>query len=663
MMPSRIPHVIAWSALLLVLLLAAVLRIYHIDLLSLWIDEGFTWNLTQYHDPVQVLRQDVHPPLYFVAMDAWVALTGTSRLAMRYFSVLPGMLSVAVVYGLAHEIQRQRGWSTGGTVPLLAALLMALADAEIFLAQEARSYTWHVLFVCLSMWGFLKWLRLHQKRWLFLWGISTTALVYTFYPGAFIGIVQGIYVLFFLKPASNTDTSRSFWRRYLNRKRLLALGVLVGAALVLMPWLLLTLPEQSGNLSYAEWIQRDAFGFWAEDFSTRYLTEQSTLIPGLMLLGLLTIRYRHGTEYTGVSVRPVAPVMLLLLWLTVPLLLTFAINEAIPFYQPRRVSQIVPAIVLLTAFGLGNLPRFGRWFLVVVLLVYGLTHVDFWRFKQPWQQMAEATAPYIAPGTPVFFELGGDDYAPRYHYGQTLPASDDYLFDPTRTLQPGISELIGLTTWRHLEPAVYEAGLPPLLDSLNHLWLFYWSSDTGALSWLETFGFERTATFTVDFNPDVAFYRYDRLPEAPQAQYPNGLALRDVLLHPQTLFVELFWSTDAPLETNYTVSALLLDNDGQNEGQPLAQLDSQPFLNQRPMTGWQPGDTVYDPRHLRLLDGIETLPPGTYSVGVVVYHQTANGFERLQTTGGDDLHIAGQMTISPGMPVIPYPSAWVPALP
>ena len=519
-----------YSLLLLILLLAAVLRIYHIELLSLWIDEGFTWNLTQYHDPFLILRQDVHPPLYFVAIDAWVTLTGTSRLAMRYFSVLPGIMSIAVIYVLAHELQRQRGWSRRETIPMLAAFLLALADAEIFLAQEARSYTWHVLFACLSMWGFLRWLRLHTWRWLILWGCSTVALIYTFYPGAFIGVVQGLYALLFLNTSGTHPRQRL--RRFFNQKRLIALTVLVASALLLLPWLLLTLPEQSGNLSYAEWIQRDALAFWADDFSVRYLTQQWPLMLGLMLLGLVTLHYHRQTDYAGWSVRPLAPVMLLCLWLIVPLLLTFLINEVIPFYQPRRVSQIVPAIALLVAFGLGNLPRAGRVFLVLVIGVYSLTHVDFWRYKQPWQQMAQQTAPYIAPGTPVFFELGGDDYAPRYHYGQVLPHSDDYLFDPSRTLEPGICELIGLTTWRHLERETYQAGLPPLLNSLNHLWLFYWSSDTGALTWLDEFGFERTATFTVDFNPDVALYRYDRLPDAPLAAYTNGLRLRDVLLHP-----------------------------------------------------------------------------------------------------------------------------------
>ena len=85
------------------LLLATFVRMNGILAQSLWIDEGFTWNLTQYHDVFAILRQDVHPPLYFLMIDAWVELTGTSVFSMRYFSLLPSLLSVAVVYQLARE--------------------------------------------------------------------------------------------------------------------------------------------------------------------------------------------------------------------------------------------------------------------------------------------------------------------------------------------------------------------------------------------------------------------------------------------------------------------------------------------------------------------------------------------------------------------------------
>ena len=64
------------ALLLLILLLGAASRIIGIDAQSLWIDEGFTWHFTQYPDPMRILFNDVHPPLYFYVVDIWVDVVG-----------------------------------------------------------------------------------------------------------------------------------------------------------------------------------------------------------------------------------------------------------------------------------------------------------------------------------------------------------------------------------------------------------------------------------------------------------------------------------------------------------------------------------------------------------------------------------------------------------
>jgi hypothetical protein len=624
--------------LLLILLLAAFIRFWGITSQSFWIDEGFTWNLTQYHDVFSILKNDVHPPLYFLMIDKWVDFTGTSELAMRYFSLLPSLLSVAVVYQLAHEIiinrskyvttqgvrvlspvQQQsgvqvplfehrgfRGWDESlqkysYLIPVLAALLMAIAEVETNLSQEARSYTWHVLWACLSMWGFLRSGRTSQRFWLLLWISSIIALIYTFYLGAFVGVAQGVYALI-------------FWR---GKKRLIAIGALGFCAISLLPWLLLTGSEQSQNISHGEVILPKDYPFWLNDFRHGYFTGQWALMIGLFVLGLVYF------ERDRIQLHPTA--ILLLLWFAVPLLLTLIMNSFVPTYQPRRVSQIVPAIALLTAFGLGHIRGKVLFFLVGVIAIYGIFSVDFWRFKQLWREMATETAPLIAQGTPLFFELAGDDYAPRYHYGSIMPHSHDFLLDEGEA-DPDDNVLIGLTTWQHLQPESYEAGLPAIINSLEHLWLFYWSSDEGALFWLEQFGFTRTASISRDYITEGVFlYRYDRLPETAIQRYEHGLVLRDALIH-EDLYVELLWSTESILETDYTFSVALLDE----SGQLVAQLDSQATVldKQYPSSSWQVGEVIYDPKNLEVS---HELVAGTYQLILVVYQIENEEIIRLNT--------------------------------
>lgn len=611
-------RLLRWSALIGILLLAAALRIYHINLQSLWIDEGFTWNLTQYHDPLRILRLDVHPPLYFMLMDLWVQITGTSVVAMRMFSVLPGLLSVAVIFQLAREIERQRGTDSQSVIPLLAALLLALADPEITLAQEVRSYTWHVLFASLSMWGFLRWMRTPRRADLLLWAGSTIALIYTFYLGAFIGVAQGIYSLLFLRRG----------------RLLMALVVLCLCAVSLLPWVALTAGEQAQNVSRGEVILPADYPFWLNDFRQGFFSGQWGLMVGLFVLGIVLLKQR---EQVQIRLTPV--MVLLLLWFGVPLLLTLIGNSFTPLYQPRRVTQIVPAIALLIAFGLGALPGRTRLFLIVVIMVYSLSSVDFWKGKPLWREFVAEIRPLIANDTPVLVEIGGDDYAPRYHLAEAIPQGHDLLLDREPPLA-GSVPILGLTTWRHLQPDQYTGGLPAYIESLSHLWLFYWSSDQGAFDWLNTFGFQRTAAVQAAFNPDVWFYRYDRVPAQPLVTFVNGMQLQDVLLHDGG-YMELFWTLQEESAVDFTTSAFLLDA----SGALVAQFDSQPFLNQRPTSTWSSGETVYDPKRVRTADG-SPLPAGRYTAGVLIYRFVDGSIERILSAEGADWFSPGEIEIS-----------------
>jgi uncharacterized membrane protein len=476
------------TALVAILLMASASRILHISLDSFWIDEGFTWYLTTMQDPFVLLFKDVHPPLYFLMVDTWADFTGITELAFRYFSVLPSIISIALIYQVTCTLQTQHNIK-GEWIPILASLMLALADTENYLARETRSYTWQVLWILLSMWGFLRWQMSSQYRWRWwgLWLISTIALVYTFYLAAMIGVVQGLYSLLFLR----------------GRWRIFAIGTLILAALSLIPWLLLTIGDQTGNLSYAEWIRPNAFVL--DDLRRRWFTHQWMLTIPLAFLGLWALIAKQANW------RRYAPAFLVLMWFALPITLTFIANEFAPLYTPRRITMITPAVVLAIAFGLGRIRLPLRAVLIVVMVVYGVTELDFWRYKQPWRDLVADVAPYIQPDDLIIADSGGDDYAPVYHFMRALPDN----------------AVCGLTTMRHLTPATYEGDLPALLDAYDTIWFFYWSQDTSAFSWMAQLGHERTGAYYPVWNPDVRLYRYDRLHDG--ATPPAPLTDTDVL--------------------------------------------------------------------------------------------------------------------------------------
>src|SRR5512140_346417 len=138
---------------LLIVLLGAILRFHLIDHQSLWNDEGNSLRLAQRTIPdlVAAARLDIHPPGYYLALKAWLALTGDTEFALRALSALAGTLSVACVYALGRVL-----FAPGAG--LLAALLVAINTFSVYYGQEARMYAALALWASVSMLVFVHWL-------------------------------------------------------------------------------------------------------------------------------------------------------------------------------------------------------------------------------------------------------------------------------------------------------------------------------------------------------------------------------------------------------------------------------------------------------------------------------------------------------------------------
>ena len=88
------------QAALAIILLAFLLRAVHLDFQSLWSDEGI--SLFRAVQPLPELWRNMpveHVPGYFVLLHVWMAATGQADFALRYLSLLPSVLAVALMAG------------------------------------------------------------------------------------------------------------------------------------------------------------------------------------------------------------------------------------------------------------------------------------------------------------------------------------------------------------------------------------------------------------------------------------------------------------------------------------------------------------------------------------------------------------------------------------
>ena len=140
----------------LVMALAVVLRVFHLDQLSLWNDELFSRYYSDLFDLGYLwgpgLRLEPTPPLYYTLLKAWIALFGDGAAALRSLSVVAGCAAVPLVYAIGREFAPPRQ-------ALLAALLFVLSPMAIYFSQETRVYALLVLPAGVVLLGVARFLR------------------------------------------------------------------------------------------------------------------------------------------------------------------------------------------------------------------------------------------------------------------------------------------------------------------------------------------------------------------------------------------------------------------------------------------------------------------------------------------------------------------------
>jgi hypothetical protein len=93
----------------------------------------------------------------------------------------------------------------------------------------------------------------------------------------------------------------------------------------------------------------------------------------------------------------------------------------------------------------------------------------------------------------------------------------------------------------------------------------------------------------------------------------EGYDLSSRTAHPgETITLTLHWRALSSMETNYTISAQLIDH----RQQKAAQMDSWPQDGDAPTVAWKRGSRIIDKRSLTIS---QDAPPGEYNLRVAVY--------------------------------------------
>lgn len=172
----------------LIVFLGFSLRVYHLSHPSLWLDEAFTagrvhGSLAQ---TFKTLKVSPHPPLYYLIMNPWTKVFGSSEFSLRFPSLVFSTLSIIFIFYLGRELFHTK-------VGLIAAFLLSVSPYSINYAQEAKMYSmiW-CLSIC-SFFFFVRFIKEQTKKDLVLYILSSSASLYTQYTGFLFLIAQNAF--------------------------------------------------------------------------------------------------------------------------------------------------------------------------------------------------------------------------------------------------------------------------------------------------------------------------------------------------------------------------------------------------------------------------------------------------------------------------------------
>lgn len=605
-------------SLLLIILVAFSLRAARLHFQPLWWDEGYslyfaTMDLTAM---VAGTAGDIHPPFYYGLLHFWIALVGSSAVAVRLFSVAVGTLAVPLLY----QIGRRLGSRAG----MLASLVMAIAPFHVYYSQEVRMYGLVTLLGLLSVYFFLllweTWETASRRQQMLLWAgyIATTlAAMYTQYYAAFIPLFQTIFVLGSLALPPLKRPGAGLLVRWL-----IAQGVL---ALLYVPWVIYAggqLTEYvTGKVAHEGYRPLGLWAFFSQHLATfgvGHLTPiqshwywAGALFFLLALLGVLTYSPKAG-------LMKMPGVVFLLLYLLTPLLMAYLINLRFPF-APARVERLnllaAPAYYLLIGLGLawlwqGPRPLFGLSTLALVC-VSGFSLYSFYTVERYPQ----------------------DDYRPLISRVQSMASPEDGVFciypwqvGYFESYYRGERPRIVLASSGAWEPST-QGELEELLAEGRRLWVPAYQAKGGIMeSQVEQFLVARSYPILNEWygTTRLSFY-------APRGQmrafegplnFDNRLRLLEYALDPGpmeagwgVITVDLLWRKEKSLDGRYLVGLRLSDQSGRTWGQR----DSEPVAGLYPFSTWQEGGEVPDRHGLLVPAGT---PPGDYQLRLGVYRAT-----------------------------------------
>lgn len=376
---------------------------------SFWRDEAFSYLLAKRNiiEMITLTAKDYNPPFYYILLNIWMHIFGTSEIALRSLSLVFYWATLYVMFDFMHDMLKI---SYKRCVMYL--LIFIINPILGYYAFEARMYTMLAFFAVASWYCFMR----PYKR---LYMVTAVLGLYTHYFMVFVLITQALWLLIPRRTHKRPEAHEHPVRPWLT---------LMGkVAMMFLPWIILVAINH----------RTDDGEFWIGKVKPR----DFILLPGIMYTGMETfLDYFYKKEpvylFSMVSISMVIGTILvngyrrvphkkiyhaLLLWAFFPVIVVFFISFFRSYFLPRYLIFTSVGLLLAIAYALEHIRKNARIILIALLVLLTMHHVSL-QVKYRGKENLAATFTEIknlADEDDVLYVTDVLDFHPaQYYFGE-----------------------------------------------------------------------------------------------------------------------------------------------------------------------------------------------------------------------------------------------------
>lgn len=354
--------------MLFIFIVGVVLRVSFIGKPEgLWNDEYVSWSIAAIpfgKKFIDAVWTQCHMPFYYLYLKFFIHFLGNSDLMLRLTSVIPGALSIIVMYFVGKEFKDKN-------LGVLCASICALSSFLIYFSQEVRFYGLLFLFAALAL---LFTLRLGRKQSVFnliLYIVSNFLIIFTHT----IGFVFVFFNLVFMSLWLGKDAKYKL-------NIIIAWGVILLTALISIPVFFNVFTSHPLSQWWSAFYV-SKLAFLITDYFSPVLTNIVSapdnffynftfsfvifaLIPSLIAIaGMAKAFMARRYEITG---------LFLVCLAFVAVMVVMSIAGKLVFITKYSI-EIYPTLILIVGFGLLEFKKNWRYFLIFLFCFLNLFYV------------------------------------------------------------------------------------------------------------------------------------------------------------------------------------------------------------------------------------------------------------------------------------------------